>query len=69
MPAGTSPDIIEKLRSSLEAALHDKQLQERANTMGLLLEVKPDPAALDAFIAREIDKWRDVVKQSDMQRK
>ncbi|NLC37450.1 MAG: tripartite tricarboxylate transporter substrate binding protein [Alcaligenaceae bacterium] len=68
VPAGTDPEVIEKLRSTLEAALHDEQLQERANTMGLLLEDKPDPAALDAFIAGEIDKWRDVVKESDMQR-
>lgn len=68
VPAGTDADIIEKLRATLQAALQDPQLKARAHTMGLLLEERPDPAALDAFIAGEIDKWRDVVKESDMTR-
>lgn len=68
VPAGTDVAIIEKLRATLESSLQDPQLKERAHTMGLLLEAHPNPADLDAFIQAEIDKWRDVVKQSDMTR-
>lgn len=63
---GTSAEVIEKLRSSLEAALQDEGLKEKANTMGLVLEKQPNPVDLDTFIDAEINKWRDVVKASDM---
>lgn len=68
VPTGTPADVIEALRSSLESALKDPVLKERAHTMGLLLEETPDPVELDAFIDSEINKWRDVVQESDMTR-
>lgn len=66
VPAKTDKDVIETLRASLQAALNDEGLMQKADQMGLLLESKPDPQALKAFIAAEQEKWRDVVKASDM---
>jgi tripartite-type tricarboxylate transporter receptor subunit TctC len=66
VPAGTPGEVIEKLRASLEAALNEAELQKKAYTMGLLLEQHPDPAALDAFIVAETEKWRPVVTSSNM---
>lgn len=66
VPKGTPEDVIEKLRSSLEAALRDERLEKIAYDMALLLEREPNPAELDAFIKAEIAKWRDVVKASNM---
>lgn len=68
-PAGTPEVIIEKLRASLEKALNGEGLQQKADTMGLLLEKQPTPKALDVFIAAEVNKWRDVVKASEMSTK
>lgn len=68
VPAGTAPAVIETLRSALESALNDASLREKADSMGLMLERHPAPESLNAFIAAEMDKWRDVVKASDMAR-
>ncbi len=68
VPSSTSAEVIEKLRATLEASLNDPDLIEKAKPMGLLLESNPTPEALDAFIAAEIEKWKSVVKQSDMTR-
>ncbi|MYN13150.1 tripartite tricarboxylate transporter substrate binding protein [Pusillimonas sp. TS35] len=64
--AGTDAKVINTLRASLEQALHDKGLKAKADQMGLMLEQKPDPKALDMFIAEEIKKWSTVVGASDM---
>ncbi|KAA0892534.1 tripartite tricarboxylate transporter substrate binding protein [Pusillimonas sp. ANT_WB101] len=66
VPAGTPAEVIEQIRSALQKSLQDPALKEKANMMGLLLESEPNPADLDVFISAEIDKWRDVVKTSDM---
>ncbi len=66
VPAKTDKEVIEVLRSSLQAALNDEDLMQKADQMGLLLESKPDPQALKDFIAAEQKKWSDVVKASDM---
>ncbi|MCD0502204.1 Bug family tripartite tricarboxylate transporter substrate binding protein [Bordetella petrii] len=66
VPAGTDSEVIEKLRASLQEALHDEGLRSKADQMGLILEEKPDPQALDKFIAEEMQKWRAVVGSSDM---
>ena len=66
VPNGTSTEVIEKLRSSLQEALHDQDLQSKADQMGLILEDRPDPKALDTFIAEEMKKWSAVVGSSGM---
>lgn len=62
-PAGTPPDIVEKLNGALTAALKDGPLPQR------ILEIGGVPMPLSAaafrqYVASETDKWAKVVKFS-----
>ncbi|MGH8816384.1 MAG: tripartite tricarboxylate transporter substrate binding protein [Achromobacter pestifer] len=65
-PAGTPPAIIQKLTSTLQAALQDDALKRRAYDMGLVLETEPSPAALASFLDSELKKWSQVAKAANM---
>lgn len=65
-PTGVPPEIIEKLTNALGEALNDEELKTKAYDMGLVLEQKPEAKKLEEFVASEINKWRPVVKDSDM---
>lgn len=65
-PAGTPAPVIEKLRSSLQAALQDEGLKRRAYDMGLVQETDPSPAALASFLDSELAKWSQVAKAANM---
>lgn len=65
-PAGTPAPVIEKLTSSLRAALQDDGLKRRAYDMGLVLETAPSPAALASFLDSELAKWSKVAKATNM---
>lgn len=67
VPAGTPPSIIQRLNRALLEALHDSGVQNRIVQIGATLpsDDQESPTWLDAFVQKEIAKWRDVVKNAD----
>jgi tripartite-type tricarboxylate transporter receptor subunit TctC len=63
VPAATSRAVIEKINADVNAALKEKELNERLAGLGAeVLTGTPD--AFAHYIAREIPKWTKVVKDS-----
>ncbi|MEO6973922.1 MAG: tripartite tricarboxylate transporter substrate binding protein [Rhodoferax sp.] len=60
-PAGTPADIVAKLNTQINLALDSPELKARLTSEGAI--ATPDtPQAFGALIAREIARWRPVIK-------
>ncbi|MDB5860303.1 MAG: tctC [Ramlibacter sp.] len=62
-PAGTPPDVVNKLTASIKQALEQPETRTRADTAGIELRYLP-PAALDAVVKRETEFWARTIKAS-----
>jgi tripartite-type tricarboxylate transporter receptor subunit TctC len=65
-PAGTPPEILEKLSAALQTALQDPKVIERFAELGTTpvpIE-EATPAAMDAHLAAEITKWQPVIESA-----
>lgn len=62
-PAGTSREIVNKIRNDVAKALERPELRERFATQGAL-PVGDTPEQFTAYIRGEIEKWTQVVKFS-----
>lgn len=60
-PAGTPPDVITKLSSSIKQALELPETKTRAAAAGIDLRYQP-PAELDALVKRETAFWAKTIK-------
>ena len=61
-PAGTPRDIVQRLSDEMQRALADPEVVARLEKMGT--QLTPAPAgAFDALIAREVQRWKDVVAE------
>ena len=63
-PAGTPPEVIEKLAGALQTALADPKVIERFADLGTEPVSKEDatPAALDAQLKSEIARWQPIIE-------
>jgi tripartite-type tricarboxylate transporter receptor subunit TctC len=62
-PAGTPPEIVNKLHATVTAILATPELKDRLDKAGA--EVRPQsPAEFGAFIRSERERWAKVVKES-----
>ncbi|HSW82234.1 MAG TPA: tripartite tricarboxylate transporter substrate binding protein [Usitatibacter sp.] len=62
-PAGTPPEVVNKLHATVTAILATPEMRERLDKAGA--EVRPmSPAQFGAFIRDERDRWAKVVKES-----
>ena len=63
-PAGTPPEVIEKLAGALQTALADPKVVERFADLGTEPVSKEDatPAALDAQLKSEIARWQPIIE-------
>ncbi len=64
-PAGTPPDVINKLTTSIRQALDQPETRNRANTAGIELRYLP-PDALDALVKRETAYWAKIIKTANI---
>ncbi len=64
-PAGTPPDVVEKLTTSIRQALDTPEAKTRATTAGIELRYQP-PAALDAMVKTETEFWAKTIKASNI---
>ena len=62
-PAGTPPEIVNKLHATITAILATPEMKDRLDKAGA--EVRPQsPAQFGTFIRTEKDRWAKVVKES-----
>ena len=62
-PAGTPPDIVERVASDLAAVMELPEVRDRFAQQSAGARVL-GPVPFTAFLARERDKWADIVKRS-----
>ena len=60
-PAGTPPDIINKLNAAFRDALSQPEAKSRLDNLGADIKVT-SPAEFGAFLAKELALWKDVVQ-------
>jgi tripartite-type tricarboxylate transporter receptor subunit TctC len=62
-PAGTPPEIVNRLHATVTSILGTPEMKDRLDKAGA--EVRPmSPAQFGAFIRDERDRWAKVVKES-----
>ena len=65
-PKGTPKPVLDKLVSSLQAALADAEVQKRFADLGAVIygKERQTPAALEAHLKAEIAKWAPLIKKA-----
>jgi tripartite-type tricarboxylate transporter receptor subunit TctC len=65
-PKGTPKPVLDKLVSSLQAALKDADVQKRFAELGAVTfpPEKQTPGALQTHLKAEIDKWAPLIKKA-----
>lgn len=64
-PAGTNPEIIQKLNLALGSALKSPEAQTKAENAGTTIQTMT-PAELGEFTRKELDRWGRVIQTSKM---
>jgi len=65
-PAGTPDDVVRKIREAVHAALRRQDLADKLNVSGSLEPLILEPAAFDALIRKDYEKYGTLVKQFDI---
>lgn len=61
-PAKTPAPVVERLNAAMQRVLADGEVREKLAAQGLVIEKRiTDPAAFQAYLGSEIEKWRKVV--------
>jgi tripartite-type tricarboxylate transporter receptor subunit TctC len=60
-PAGTPPDVVNKLTTAIRQSLETQEAKTRADAAGIELRYQP-PAALDAMVKQETEFWAKTIK-------
>lgn len=63
-PAGTPDEVLNKLRASLDKAVHDPELETRLNDMGALPFDSMTREETAKYMAEQFDKWVPLVRES-----
>jgi tripartite-type tricarboxylate transporter receptor subunit TctC len=64
-PAGTPPQIVEKLNTGMNAVLRQPDMIERLKQLNVEFRANT-PEEFRAFVAAEIEKWRGVVREANI---
>jgi tripartite-type tricarboxylate transporter receptor subunit TctC len=65
-PVGTPDAVVRKIREAVHAALRRPDLAEKLNVSGSLEPLILEPAAFDALIRKDYEKYGTLVKQFDI---
>jgi len=63
-PAGTPPEVVEKLAHDLSATAEIGEVRALIVKLGMLPVKSPRPGELKAFLAAEIDRWGKLIERS-----
>ena len=68
-PRGTPKPVVDKLAAALRAALKDPSVISRFAELSMepVAQDLATPAALDAFLKAEVDKWATIIKAAGVQ--
>jgi tripartite-type tricarboxylate transporter receptor subunit TctC len=64
-PAGTPPDVIQKLGAAAKKAARSPEFAKRIEQEGLEITAS-DPAELDRYVKAEEVRWRKIVKENNI---
>jgi tripartite-type tricarboxylate transporter receptor subunit TctC len=64
VPAGTPAPIVEKLFAVAQQAVNSSQHLASADNLFTTAQASQSPKAFSEFLNTELDKWRDIVKDS-----
>ena len=64
-PAGTPPDVIQKLSAAAKKAARSPEFAKRIEQEGLEVTAS-DPAELDRYVKAEEIRWRKIVKENNI---
>ena len=66
-PKGMAPEVVAKVNKAVQDALKDPTVIQKAGDLGAVIvpEVKQTPAALQAWLQAEIDKWAPLLKAAN----
>ena len=62
-PAHTSPQIVEKIFTTLNASLQDPNVAKKLTTLGLEVQTSMSPAAFTQMVQSEYGRWEDIVQK------
>jgi len=65
VPTGTSPEIIRKLNSGLNALLKQRDVIDRLNALNIEFR-ENTPEEFRAFVAGEMEKWSRVIREANI---
>jgi tripartite-type tricarboxylate transporter receptor subunit TctC len=65
-PAGTPPEVIDKLNRAAREAVASPAVQERLGKLGMRLQAGT-PAELQALLGSEIQRWGEVIKAAKIE--
>lgn len=63
-PAGTPQPVVDKLHAALGQVVADAQVREMLQRAAVVPQSSPSPAAFQAFIAKENDRWGRIARES-----
>ena len=63
-PAGTPQPVVDKLHAALAQVVADAQVREMLQRAAVVPQSSPSPAAFQAFIAKENDRWGRIARES-----
>jgi len=64
-PAGISPPVLEKLSTYIGAVVDSPEFAERTRPLGIDAK-SMSPRALDAWFAKEMDRWAEIAKEAHL---
>jgi tripartite-type tricarboxylate transporter receptor subunit TctC len=64
-PAGTPPDVVERLADELIAVLREPSVARRLHEAGMEVTAER-PAAFDAYLRREIERYAELARRSGL---
>jgi tripartite-type tricarboxylate transporter receptor subunit TctC len=65
VPAGTPPEIVQKLNTGLNAMIKQPDVTERLTKLNVDYRANT-PEEFRAFVAAEMEKWSRVVKEANI---
>ncbi|QHE85339.1 Bug family tripartite tricarboxylate transporter substrate binding protein [Hydrogenophaga sp. BPS33] len=66
LPKGTPVDIVNKLNGELRSALNDPEVQSRMRSLGYEPGGAQSPAQVAEFVARESEKWGELIRAAGL---
>jgi tripartite-type tricarboxylate transporter receptor subunit TctC len=65
VPAGTAPEVVNRLNAALNASLRSPKVMERLASLSVEAR-ENSPAEFAAFFQSEIDKWGKLIREADI---